>query len=219
MQHKIDTETKIAEYLLQIKAIKLSPKQPFIWASGLKSPIYSDNRLSLSHPTIRTDIKKALASLVKEKYPNVQAIIGVATAGIAPGALVADELELPFGYVRSEAKKHGMGKQVEGDIKPGDRVVVIEDLVSTGKSSLQAIEALRDFGVEVLGLACIFTYGFNTATQNFEQAQCPYFSLSNYGALVNVAAEKGYITIPEQQTLSNWANDPEKWSKELDQQF
>ncbi len=219
MQHKIDTETKIAEYLLQIKAIKLSPSQPFIWASGLKSPIYSDNRLSLSHPAIRTDIKKALASLVKEKFPNVQAIIGVATAGIAPGALVADEMELPFGYVRSEPKKHGMGKQVEGDIKPGDRVVVIEDLVSTGKSSLQAIEALRDFGVEVLGLTCIFTYGFNTAKQNFENANCPYFSLSNYSALVNVAAEKGYITIPEQQALSNWASNPEKWSQDLDQQF
>lgn len=212
MQHKVNPETKIAEYLLQIKAIKLSPKQPFIWASGLKSPIYSDNRLSLSHPQIRTNIKKALANLVLEKYPSVQAIIGVATAGIAPGALVADELNLPFAYVRSEAKKHGMGKQVEGDLKPGDKVVVIEDLVSTGKSSLQAIHALKDFGVEVLGLACIFTYGFEVAKQNFEQANCPYHSLSNYEALVKVAAEMGYIGEVDQLALSSWSNNPEEWS-------
>lgn len=218
MQYIKDPATKIAEYLLQIKAIKLSPKQPFTWASGLKSPIYSDNRLSLSFPEIRTDIKIALAELVQTEYPNAQAIIGVATAGIAPGALVADQLKLPFGYVRSEAKKHGMGKQVEGDLKPGDKVVVIEDLVSTGKSSLQAIEALREFGVEVLGLACIFTYGFTTAQQNFTAANCPYFYLSNYDALVKVAAEKGYISSEEKTELSDWANNPEQWSLNFDSQ-
>jgi orotate phosphoribosyltransferase len=218
MQHMKDPATKIAEYLLQIKAIKLSPKQPFTWASGLKSPIYSDNRLSLSYPEIRTDIKIALAELVQTQFPNAKAIVGVATAGIAPGALVADELKLPFGYVRSEAKKHGMGKQVEGDLKPGDKVVVIEDLVSTGKSSLQAIEALRDFGVEVLGLACIFTYGFTTAQQNFAAANCPYFSLSNYEALVKVAAEKGYISLEDKTALSDWANNPEQWSSNFDAQ-
>ncbi len=218
MQYMKDPATKIAEYLLQIKAIKLSPKQPFTWASGLKSPIYSDNRLSLSYPEIRTDIKIALAELVHTKFPNAKAIVGVATAGIAPGALVADELKLPFGYVRSEAKKHGMGKQVEGDLKPGDKVVVIEDLVSTGKSSLQAIEALREFGVEVLGLACIFTYGFTTAQQNFAAANCPYFSLSNYEALVKVAAEKGYISLEDKTALSDWANNPEQWSSNFDAQ-
>jgi orotate phosphoribosyltransferase len=218
MQHMKDPATKIAEYLLQIKAIKLSPKQPFTWASGLKSPIYSDNRLSLSYPEIRTDIKIALAELVQTQFSNAQVIIGVATAGIAPGALVADELNLPFGYVRSEAKKHGMGKQVEGDIKPGDKVVVIEDLVSTGKSSLQAIEALRDFGVEVLGLVCIFTYGFTTAQQNFEAANCPYYFLSNYDALIKVAAEKGYISTEEKTALSDWANNPEQWSLNFDLQ-
>ncbi len=218
MQYMKDPATKIAEYLLQIKAIKLSPKQPFTWASGLKSPIYSDNRLSLSYPEIRTDIKIALAELVQTKFPNAKAIVGVATAGIAPGALVADELKLPFGYVRSEAKKHGMGKQVEGDLNPGDKVVVIEDLVSTGKSSLQAIEALREFGVEVLGLACIFTYGFTTAKQNFEAANCPYEYLSNYEALVKVAAEKGYISLDDKAALSDWASNPEQWSMKFDAQ-
>lgn len=215
MQHSINTSTKIAEYLLQIKAIKLSPTDPFTWASGLRSPIYSDNRLSLSHPQIRTEIKVALANLVAEKYPEAQAIIGVATAGIAPGALVADQMQLPFGYVRSEAKKHGMGKQVEGDIRPGMKVVVIEDLVSTGKSSLQAIDALREFGVEVLGLACIFTYGFQSATANFDKAQCPYFSLSNYPALIQVAANKGYISPDQHATLESWASNPEAWSNQF----
>ncbi|MBU3662901.1 MAG: orotate phosphoribosyltransferase [Bacteroidetes bacterium] len=214
MQQSNDTATNIAEYLLQIKAIKLSPSNPFTWASGLKSPIYSDNRLSLSHPAIRTDIKKALALEIAKYYPGAAAIIGVATAGIAPGALVADEMNLPFGYVRSEAKKHGMGKQVEGDIQPGAKVVVVEDLVSTGKSSLQAIETLRDFGVEVLGLASIFTYGFSVAKENFFKANCPMFSLSNYDALIKVAAEKGYISLSEKETLATWAQDPEAWSND-----
>jgi orotate phosphoribosyltransferase len=212
MQQSSDTATNIAEYLLQIKAIKLNPTNPFTWASGLKSPIYSDNRLSLSHPAIRTDIKKALALEIAKCYPGVEAIIGVATAGIAPGALVADEMNLPFGYVRSEAKKHGMGKQVEGDILPGSKVVVIEDLVSTGKSSLQAIASLREFGIEVLGLGCIFTYGFKTAAENFSKANCPMFSLSNYEALIKVAADKGYVSLSEKETLSTWAQDPEAWS-------
>lgn len=212
MQQSNDTSTNIAEYLLQIKAIKLNPSNPFTWASGLKSPIYSDNRLSLSHPAIRTNIKKALALEIAKCYPGADAIIGVATAGIAPGALVADEMNLPFGYVRSEAKKHGMGKQVEGDIQPDAKVVVVEDLVSTGKSSLQAIETLRDFGVEVLGLASIFTYGFALAKENFLKANCPMFSLSNYDALIKVAVEKGYVSLSEKETLSTWAQDPEAWS-------
>lgn len=214
MTNSNDLATKIAEYLLQIKAIKLNPSQPFTWASGLKSPIYSDNRLSLSHPQIRTEIKQALATEIKKHYPEVEAIIGVATAGIAPGALVADELNLPFGYVRSEAKKHGMGKQVEGDITPGTKVVVIEDLVSTGKSSLQAIDSLRAFGVEVLGLACIFTYGLETGNKNFEQAKCNWFSLSNYPALLSAAVAKGFVSEADKEALTSWAANPEKWSEE-----
>ncbi len=211
MQISHTVATKIAEYLLQIKAIKLQPNDPFTRASGLKSPIYSDNRLSLSHPAIRTFIKNELALAVKTNFPATQAIIGVATAGIAPGALVADQLELPFGYVRSEAKKHGMGKQVEGDILPGHPVVVIEDLVSTGKSSLQAIEVLRDFGSQVLGLACIFTYGLQSASGNFETAGVPLISLCNYDVLIQVALQKGYVNPGDMEVLELWRKSPENW--------
>jgi orotate phosphoribosyltransferase len=213
MQISEPTAAKIAEYLLQIKAIKLQPKNPFTWASGLKSPIYSDNRLSLSHVHIRSFIKFALALEIKKQFPDAQAIVGVATAGIAPGILVADTMELPFGYVRSEPKKHGMGKQVEGDINPGDKVVVVEDLVSTGKSSLQAIEALRESGIEVLGLASIFTYGFDLAIKNFEAAKCPMFSLSNYNSLIKVALKNGYVSEEDMEVLTNWSNNPEAWGK------
>jgi orotate phosphoribosyltransferase len=213
MQQSDLVSAKIAEYLLEINAIKLQPAQPFTWASGWKSPIYSDNRLSLSHPAIRTFIKKELGRLIKSSYPEAQAIIGVATAGIAPGALVADELELPFGYVRSEPKKHGMGKQVEGDIHPKQKVVVVEDLVSTGKSSLQAIEALRDFDCEVLGMVSIFTYGFDTATRNFAHANCSFHSLSNYNALIEVAANKGMIKEDQIAVLNEWRVAPDKWGQ------
>lgn len=211
MQESLTTASKIAEYLLQINAIKLSPEQPFTWTSGWRSPIYSDNRLSLSHPQIRNFIKAELGKLVKAQFPEAQAIIGVATAGIAPGALVADELELPFGYVRSEAKKHGMGKQVEGDIQPAQKVVVVEDLVSTGKSSLQAVESLRAFGCEVLGLVSIFTYGFDAARLGFEQASCPYYSLSNYNALIDIAAQKGLVKPEQLQQLAEWRQSPDTW--------
>ncbi len=213
MQISEPIATKIAEYLLEIKAIKLEPNNPFTWASGLKSPIYSDNRLSLSHPAIRSFIKNALAEQIRINYPQVEAIIGVATAGIAPGALVADAMELPFGYVRSEPKKHGMGKQVEGDIRPEQAVVVIEDLVSTGKSSLQAIDALRSFGSNVLGLASIFTYGFETAQNNFDNANCPYFALCNYDALIEVAVAKGYVNSSDKEVLAAWRKNPEIWGK------
>ncbi|MDZ4667806.1 MAG: orotate phosphoribosyltransferase [bacterium] len=213
MQISEPIATKIAEYLLQIKAIKLQPNDPFTWASGIKSPIYSDNRLSLSHPAIRTFIKDALAQAIKINYPEVEAIIGVATAGIAPGALVADALNLPFGYVRSEPKKHGMGKQVEGDILPTQKVVVIEDLVSTGKSSLQAIEVLRDFGSDVLGLASIFTYGLNSAEANFNNANCKLFSLCNYDVLIEAAVAKGYVSAADREALSAWKSNPESWGK------
>ncbi|OYU95186.1 MAG: orotate phosphoribosyltransferase [Bacteroidetes bacterium B1(2017)] len=211
MQISEPIATKIAEYLLEIKAIKLQPNNPFTWASGLKSPIYSDNRLSLSHPQIRTFIKQALAQEISTQYPTAQAIIGVATAGIAPGALVADEMNLPFGYVRSEAKKHGMGKQVEGDISPEQAVVVIEDLVSTGKSSLQAIDALRAHGSTVLGLMCIFTYGFESAQANFDAANCKYVSLCNYDTLIEVAVAKGYVSEGDREVLAAWRRSPETW--------
>lgn len=211
MHEPIDTAAKIAEYLLNIKAIKLQPNSPFTWASGWKSPIYSDNRLTLSHPEVRDFIKKSLASNIKEKFPEVEAIIGVATAGIAPGVLAADELNLPFGYVRPEPKKHGMGKQIEGDITEGTKVVVVEDLVSTGKSSLQGIEAIRKAGVKVLGMASIFTYGFDIALENFKAANCEYFSLSNYNVLINVALKQGYIQSADLTLLNNWRNNPETW--------
>lgn len=213
MQQVNSTAAKIAEYLLEINAVKLSPDAPFTWTSGWKSPIYSDNRLSLSHPHVRNFIKTSLGELVKSEFPEAQAIIGVATAGIAPGALVADEINLPFGYVRSEAKKHGMGKQVEGDIKPGQKVVVVEDLVSTGKSSLQAVQSLREFGCEVLGMVSIFTYGFDAAKLAFDEAQCPYFSLSNYNVLVEVAASKNLIQPEQMNVLAEWRKSPDTWGR------
>ncbi len=207
------TAAKIAEYLLEINAIKLRPSEPFTWTSGWKSPIYSDNRMSLSHPIVRTFIKQELGKLIQNHFGGAQAIIGVATAGIAPGALVADELNLPFGYVRSEAKKHGMGKLVEGDITPGQKVVVVEDLVSTGKSSLQAVQSLREFGCEVLGMASIFTYGFDAAAKAFQEANCAYHSLSNYNALIEVAVQKGIIASEQLGLLSEWRQSPETWGK------
>lgn len=208
-----NTAAKVAEYLLQINAIKLKPNEPFTWASGWKSPIYCDNRVSLSYPEARNFIKKALGEIIKEQFSEVEAIIGVATAGIAPGALAADELNLPFGYVRSEAKKHGMGKQIEGDIAPYTKVVVIEDLVSTGKSSLQVVETLKNYGCQVLGMASIFTYGFDEAQNAFNNADCKYVSLSNYQTLIQIAIDKG-IVLPEQLALLNdWRKSPSTWNQ------
>jgi orotate phosphoribosyltransferase len=213
MQSTENTSAKIAEYLLDIKAINLSPEKPYTWTSGWKSPIYSDNRLSLSHPEARTYIKQQLGELIRKQFSGAQAIIGVATAGIAPGALVADYLSLPFGYVRSEAKKHGMGKQIEGDIKPGEKVVVVEDLVSTGKSSLQAVHTLRDAGCEVLGMVSIFTYGFETASNAFSQAGCPYFSLCDYNQLLSVALSKGIVKSEQLEVLNQWRQSPDTWGR------
>jgi orotate phosphoribosyltransferase len=208
-----NTAAKVAEYLLQINAIKLKPNEPFTWASGWKSPIYCDNRVSLSYPEARNFIKKALGQIIKEQFSDVEAIIGVATAGIAPGALAADELNLPFGYVRSEAKKHGMGKQIEGDIAPNTKVVVIEDLVSTGKSSLQVVETLKTYGCQVLGMASIFTYGFDEAQNAFNNVNCKYVSLSNYQTLIQIAIDKG-IVLPEQLALLNdWSKSPSTWNQ------
>lgn len=205
------TGAKIAQYLLEINAIQLRPNKPFTWASGWKSPIYCDNRLSLSHPDVRTYIKKKLAKKIKETYPDVEAIVGVATAGIAPGALVADVLDLPFAYIRPEPKKHGRQNMIEGDLKTGQKVVVVEDLVSTGGSSLKAVEALRDAGVKVLGLGCIFSYGFELAEQNFKNAKCKFFSLADYQILIKTAKQEGYVEPADLDSLRKWREAPDKW--------
>ncbi len=213
MVNQLEIEQKIAEFLLQIKAIKLQPSNPFTWASGWKSPIYCDNRITLSYPTIRTYIRQKLSLLIQEQFGTVDCIAGVATAGIPQGALVAQELGLPFIYVRAKAKEHGTGSLIEGEIKEGQRVVLIEDLISTGKSSLQAVQALKDAGCLVAGLAAIFTYGFEQADENFKEAKCPYFTLSNYSALINYAAEHQMIQASDLKLLEDWRTNPENWGK------
>ena len=212
MFDKFETEQQVAEFLLQIKAIKLQPNNPFTWASGWKSPIYCDNRITLSHPAIRTYIRQRLSQLVQEIFGAVGCIAGVATAGIPQGVLVAQELGLPFIYVRSKPKDHGTGSLIEGELLTGQRVVVIEDLISTGKSSLQAVEALRDAGYEVAGLAAIFTYGFDIATENFKRANCPFVTLSNYQALIKYAGENQYISSSDVELLRQWRENPSEWA-------
>jgi len=214
MFNKNEIEQQVAEFLLQIKAIKLQPNNPFTWASGWKSPIYCDNRVTLSHPSIRTYIRQQLTIAIQEKFGSVGCIAGVATAGIPQGALVAQELGLPFIYVRSKPKDHGTGSLIEGDVTTtGKRVVVIEDLISTGKSSLQAVEALRAAGYEVAGLAAIFSYGFDIADENFKQASCPYVTLSNYNALIKYAEENQYIADKDVAVLKQWRENPSAWGQ------
>jgi orotate phosphoribosyltransferase len=208
-----EIEQQVAEFLLQIKAIKLQPNNPFTWASGWKSPIYCDNRVTLSHPSIRTYIRQQLTVIIQEKFGSVGCIAGVATAGIPQGALVAQELGLPFIYVRAKPKEHGTGSLIEGDVVTGKRVVVIEDLISTGKSSLQAVEALRAAGYEVAGLAAIFSYGFDIATDNFKQANCPFVTLSNYNALIKYAEEHQYIADKDVAILKQWRENPAAWGQ------
>ena len=203
-----------ARLLLQIGAIRLRPEQPFTWASGWKSPIYCDNRLSLSFPEVRTFIKRALTQLVTREHPHVEAIAGVATAGIPQGALVADALNIPFAYVRSSPKGHGMENLIEGQLPEGRKVVVIEDLVSTGGSSLKAAEALKKHGCQVLGMVSIFTYGFELADQNFAAAGIPLHSLSNYQLLIEEAQELGLIGGSALSSLEEWRRQPEKWKQE-----
>jgi orotate phosphoribosyltransferase len=210
---KAETALKVASFLLETEAVKLRPDNPFTWSSGWNSPIYCDNRVTLSYPLIRTFIKKRLAELVMEQFSNAEVIAGVATAGIAQGALVADVLELPYIYVRPEPKNHGMGNQIEGKLREGQRVVMIEDLISTGGSSLKAAKAVQDSGGEVIGMAAIFTYGFEQATRNFAQANIPLFTLSNYQNLLGIALEQGYISASALQTLSDWRKTPENWGK------
>ncbi len=202
---------KIAEYLLQIKAIKLQPSNPFTWASGWKSPIYCDNRKTLSFPEVRTYISDSFASLIRELYPEAAVIAGVATGAIAHGALVADNLGLPFIYVRSGAKEHGLGNQIEGYFEPGQEVVVIEDLISTGGSSLSAVKALREAGCKVCGMMAIFTYEFQKAADGFASENCALHTLSNYSVLIETALSTGYIGEKEVETLKLWRVDPSVW--------
>jgi orotate phosphoribosyltransferase len=208
-----DKALKVAEFLLQIKAVKLQPNKHFTWASGWNSPIYCDNRITLSYPNIRTFIRQAYTESVMDYFGKPDVIAGVATGGIAQGALVAQELGLPFIYVRSSAKGHGMGNQIEGSFEKGQKVVVIEDLISTGGSSLNAIEALKDAGMDVKGLIAIFTYGFKVADENFKKAQCPYVTLTNYDFLVEEALKKDYISENDLLSLREWKDHPDTWKK------
>ena len=206
-------EKIIAEYLLQIKAIKLGPAKPFLWASGWHSPIYCDNRLILSSPETRKFIVKSFCELIRSVYSDATLIAGVATGAIAHGAVVADRLDLPFAYVRNAPKGHGLANVIEGGVSSGDKVVVIEDLVSTGNSSLSAVKALRTEGCSVMGMAAIFTYGFKIAADNFRRASCELHTLTNYGALIDVALDKGFVSREHLKALQEWRTNPEEWGK------
>jgi orotate phosphoribosyltransferase len=202
---------QVAQWLLDVSAIKLSPENPFQWASGWKSPIYCDNRVSLSFPKVRTQIKELLVASIKANYPKVEAIAGVATAGIPQGALVAEAMGLPFIYVRSKSKGHGLTNQIEGNIIEGQKVVVIEDLVSTGGSSLAAVQALHVAKIAVLGMACIFTYGFPVAENNFKENEVDLVYLSEYKLLLDQALDMGVINEETLKTLNQWRSNPENW--------
>jgi len=208
-----DKAKKTAEYLMQINAIKLQPSNPFTWASGWKSPIYCDNRKTLSFPEVRSFIRDSFASLISELYPGADLIAGVATGAIAHGALVADKLGLPFIYVRSGAKEHGLGNQIEGYFEPGQKVVVIEDLISTGGSSLNAVKALREADCQVLGMVAIFSYEFEKAANGFASENCTLNTLSNYTVLIETALKTGYIGEAEVETLKKWRTDPSNWGQ------
>lgn len=204
----------LAEKLLKINALKLQPANPFTWASGWNSPIYTDNRRTLSYPAVRSFIKTELTRVVLEQFPEVEAIAGVATGAIAQGALVADQLNLPYVYVRSTPKDHGLENLIEGDLRQGQKVVVIEDLVSTGKSSLKAVEAIRNAGCEVVGMVALFTYGFPVAEQNFAEAGVRLVTLSDYNSILEVALATNYITADDVETLHRWREDPATWQPE-----
>lgn len=206
-----DSAFKIAEILLQVKAVKLQPKNPFTWASGWKSPIYCDNRVTLSYPSARTHIRQAFAETILQRFGKPDVIAGVATGGIPQGVLVAQELGVPFIYVRSAAKGHGMGNLVEGAFEKGQRVVVIEDLISTGGSSIKAVESLKEAGLDVRGLAAIFTYGFKLAEDNFKKAECPFVTLTDYSVLIEQALNSNYIGENDLSHLQNWRENPSTW--------
>jgi orotate phosphoribosyltransferase len=204
-------ETAVAEKLLQINAIKLNTAQPFTWASGWKSPIYCDNRKVLSFPYVREFIKSEMSNIIFSEFPETELLAGVATAGIAWGALSADQLKLPYIYVRPKPKEHGLGNQIEGYYEKEQKVLVIEDLISTGKSSLQVIDVLRDAGLEVIGMVGIFTYGFELAIKAFAEAKVPFKTLTNYETLIKLAVEKGTVGAEQQSILLNWQKDPANW--------
>jgi orotate phosphoribosyltransferase len=210
---QLTTQQAVARHLLTVKAVRLQPDSPFTWSSGWKSPIYCDNRVTLAYPEVRTFIKNALADAIRERFPAVEAIAGVATAGIPQGVLVADVLDLPYCYVRPEPKAHGMGKQIEGQLNEGQKVVVIEDLISTGGSSLKVVDALRKAGAEVLGMAAIFTYGFPIADQNFAERNVDLLCLSDYDALLKEAQTLNYIPADALDSLSTWRQNPAEWEK------
>jgi orotate phosphoribosyltransferase len=205
-------EKIFAEKLLNVKAIKLQPEQPFTWASGWKSPFYCDNRKTLSFPALRNFVKIELARIIAEEFPEADAVAGVATGAIAQGALVAEELALPFCYVRAKAKDHGMGNLIEGELPEGSKVIVIEDLISTGGSSLKAVEAIRNNGCEVVGMVASYTYGFDVAKKAFEDANVKLITLTNYEAVLEVALQTGYITEGHIEMLNNWRKDPAHWN-------
>lgn len=213
MKVKEESGLKVAEFLLQIKAIELNPETPFTWASGWKSPIYCDNRKSLSYPKIRTYIRQEFVNIIQEHYGKPDVIVGVATGGIAIGALVAQDLGLPFAYVRASAKGHGLQNLVEGVIEDGQNAVVIEDLVSTGKSSLNAVEALKQEGVKVKGMVAIFTYGFDVAREQFDKAGIPLSVLTDYETLMKQALKSGHVTDSQIELLRSWRDNPAEWGK------
>ena len=207
----MDIKKQFAQKLMDIRAIKLQPNDPFTWASGWKSPIYTDNRKTLGHPCLRSFVKLELCHVIQENFPEADAVAGVATGAIAQGALVSEELGLPYCYVRPKPKDHGMGNQVEGEIKKGSKVIVVEDLISTGGSSLKAVAALREYGVEVIGMVASFTYGFPVAEEAFHEANVKLITLSDYNAVVEQAAETGYIKEEEKAVLAEWRKDPSVW--------
>lgn len=203
----------VADKLLQVRAVKLSPEQPFTWASGWKSPIYCDNRKVLAHPYERDYLKSELANVIFEHFPDAEVLAGVATAGIAWGAMAADQLKLPFCYVRPKPKEHGLGNQIEGDLKAGQSVVVVEDLISTGKSSLQVVEALRNAGVNVIAMVALFSYGFHEADRAFADANLKLITLSQYPALIDRAIEKGMVNPEQLAILMAWRDNPAEWGR------
>lgn len=212
MVNRIESELKVAEFLLQIKAVNLTPSSPITWASGWKSPIYCDNRKTLSYPQIRTYIRQQFVEVITEQFGKPDVIAGVATGGIAMGALIAQDLGIPFVYVRSAAKAHGMTNQIEGVLEKGQSVVVLEDLISTGNSSLTAVKALREAGANIKGMAAIFTYGFDVAENSFKEAKCKLATLTNYDRLLQQALNTRFIKEEEIEALKEWRKSPETWN-------
>ncbi len=211
MIYNKETATRLSEHLLQIKAVKLSVSKPFTWASGIKSPIYCDNRITLSYPRVRTFIRQEFVKIIQEEFSSLDVIAGVATGGIAQGALVAQDLDLPFVYIRTSKKDHGLENQIEGVVQAGDEVLVIEDLVSTGGSSLNAVAALRKAGCTVKGMLAIFSYQLDVAVENFKKEKCLLYTLSDYPMLIKAALESNYVREKDLDALHDWRKDPQNW--------